>query len=240
MTDQFVPAIVQKMVDDLTRDTAVAPVLRHQFGYVHLTHENDVVKVTITYKLSPSGKGWKWHDSTLFIDGVKQARLADGYEHYLKIFKLKRLTELEDEDPFEPVILEPLEPMDLETAPVMVQKLLKDINRGLARVADATEKTVIRVGTRPGETEPVLEVETEKGTIIRIPCGDAHKTQLQVVRWDGKDLSAQFAGVAIPELMKLLAGATPEVEKPTTIGRTRQTPDRPNSVVVRRTTVIRV
>lgn len=240
MTEPFVPAIVQKMVDDLTRDTEVAPVLRHQFGYVHLTHENDVVKLTITYKLSPSGKGWKWHDSTLWLDGEKQAQLADGYDDYLKIFKLKRRTELDDEEPFEPVILEPLTLMDTETAPVMVQKLLKDIDRGLSRVAKGGEETVIRVGTEGDNPEPIVEVETGKGTIIRIRCGDTHKAGIKVIRWDGKDLSAQFAGVAVPELMKLLAGVTPEADNPVTIGRTRQTPDRPNSVVVRRTTVIRV
>lgn len=241
ITEPFVPEIVRKMVEDLTRDTEVAPVLRHQFGYIHLTHENDVVKVTITYKLSPSGKGWKWHDSTLWIDGHKQTTLAEGYDDYVKIFKLKRRTELEDEEPFEPVILEPLVPLDPEQTPVMVQKLLKDVEKAIGRVNDGGLGTnTIRVGTAGEDPEPIVEIENEKGTIIRIPCGDAHKTHLTVVRWDGKDLSAQFAGVALPKLMKLLAGDTPEATNPGTIGRPRKGPDKPNSVLVRRTTVIRV
>lgn len=241
MTEQFVPEIVQKMVEDLTRDTDVAPVLRHQFGYVHLTQENEHVKLTITYKLSTGGKGWKWHDSTLWIDGVKQSRLAEGYEDYVKIFKLGRRTELEDEDPFEPVLLDPLDPIDLDTAPVRVQKLLKDVERSLVKVAKkrVVEETQVRVGLADGQ--PTIEVETEQGTVIRIPCGeDAEASAIRVVRWDGKDVSESFKGIALPELMRLLTGQTELPEVPGMIGRPRKSPDKPNSVLVRRTTVIRV
>jgi hypothetical protein len=79
------PAVVHEPYAFLLDETGVEPIVeRNGYGRILLTHLGERTKMTISFRLD--GRGWRWADSKLFIDGKKKP-LAQGWDQYVSIFK---------------------------------------------------------------------------------------------------------------------------------------------------------
>lgn len=249
----FIPPKVQRMIDDLVRDTEVEPEVTRHMGGLLLSHSNDRVALTIFYRLK--GHTWHWQKSTLAIDGVLQGpkNLATGYNDYVQMFKLGRRTtqeeRLEDDPPFTPVVLPVLVDLEPEEEiPPLVQKVAIDMSKGLALGAkngNDTSEAKVSVGwvglnlvvemASPG-------VATIRMHFVRAPHGTWEPDPamgIQVVKANGRDVSRMFEKYSMPQIMAALAGETPHASNPHSVGMPHAA-QRTNSVLVRRASVIRV
>ncbi|QBZ72071.1 hypothetical protein SEA_KRADAL_175 [Streptomyces phage Kradal] len=79
------PAVVHQPYAFLLDETGVEPIVeRNGYGKILLTHLGERTKMTIAFRLD--GRGWRWENSKLFIDGEKKP-LANGWDQYVSIFK---------------------------------------------------------------------------------------------------------------------------------------------------------
>lgn len=237
----FIPPIVQKMVDDLTRDTGTSPTIRRYVNGLLMEHENEHVRMTIYYKLR--GGKWQYHRSTLILDGVNQKMLSHGYDDYLKVFGLGRRQKLTDgaekvERPDFPLVDEGSAPAAVRTA--------------LAHHRDEARRQGVR----------------DDGSLLLRKDGDCYVIQFEMkvltlylhyglrhgewgVVWEGGfilaiseddyDVSKKLIEVGgdITRLLQLMGHEVPEINIPQQINRSSET-KRLNSVEVRNSSVMRI
>ena len=238
-TATFTPPPIQRMADDLTRDTGTTPTLTRT-GPLHylLALTSDRVALTITYRRNARGR-WAWNASTLHIDNQPHA-LAKGYSDFLRIWHNPDQANTPQGKPANHPTLTPV-PDGTELPPVIA--LLAD---RLANRPDNDTLTTYAAATPDGYT---FVVTGPRGRI------DINYTQRGTTDWgwaldprqpflmsnaDGHDISDQFAGDIEAALKHFLNAPTTEPVTTPRIGQQTRRAAATNSVTVRRHAVIRV
>lgn len=231
------PKQVRNRADDLGKATGHPPVIEQvRPDRWRVTMANDRVTMTIDYKPT-NGRPprWVWASSELYIDGVRQDELTNGFEHFVRVFK--------DPDEFKnphptPVPLDtPLDEVSsLDDLPSMVRK-------SYLVLADKLGDDAVTVGR--SRSYWVLQVVTGDAT-MRVNLIDTsghgeweldHQHPIQLVI-GGRDFSDEVEG-NIERAMGLImkpahqaAPGNPPVAGPAPAARS-------NAVETRRQTVIR-
>jgi hypothetical protein len=237
----FIPAVAQRMADNLTRDTGVAPTVRkYVTGYL-LEHSSKRVRMTIHYK-KRSGK-WSWAGSTLTLDGKRQM-LAHGYEDYVEIFNCGERRPLKETsavvDP--PVLGEEVPRSDAPTG--ILQYWDKILNALPPHRRKGLRLSLHKNGDGYILVDQVADISMY--TYFDGDGGTEHDpfANLLVLFAENDlfyDVTDRFVALSgdIEALIAEMVGSEPVRDVPRQIRRASE-PKRFNSVEVRRTTVIRV
>lgn len=233
------PRIVRKMQDDLERLTGQRPEVTRVAEHLwRLSLANSRVQLTVDYRADTVPGPGKWVASTLTVDGQSHV-LANDEQHFARIFR--------DPDMYaHSPRLFPMPPArDVAEAPASIRHSYTASREklppgwGLSLGYDASRHRWVMGLTPPGGEQ---EQEGLRWFFAPVPHGwalDVYRP-LQVVR-DGEDLSEQAEGDVTAALALLVDGAVkaPPPAGGPPVSAARSAPSTPNSVQVRRTTVIR-
>ncbi|MFD9443471.1 hypothetical protein [Streptomyces sp. NPDC060001] len=239
--NDFLPTEIRDFTTRLANDTGSAPTITRATPLHYLlTHANDRVTLTITWRRNPAGK-WKWKNSTLSIDNQQRA-LANSYDDFIRIWNTP---DQADQKPPRTVLPDLVPLPDDADLPSVIATTRDTALRKIRNTEGATLSTLYVAETDHGYT---LVADSPKGHIRIHYTQQGHtdygwdvdpKQPFQVLDADGYDKTTQFAGNLRAALTSILGAPIPEASA-TPKARGPRDAAASNAVTVRRHSVIRV